>query len=169
MRGGAGLGEEELVADLTRAPAPVPGSAVICGDSTDPANWADLELPETGAVMFTSPPFYSDWRGPDVPAHLRAEATAVLPARGSGAATDAAAEPARGYCDLVVGALLAMESVAVHGTAVIEHEPGDDVAGNRLAALSERIRRETAAEVLEVLETGDFSGVGTLSLVVCRF
>ncbi|MFH9987071.1 hypothetical protein [Streptomyces luteogriseus] len=166
--GGGGLGEEEIVADLTRAPAPVPGGTVVRGDSTDPANWADMKLPATDAVMFTSPPFYSDWRGPDVPPHLRAGASAVLPARRNVADADAGAEPARGYCDLVVGALLAMESVAVHGTAIIEHEPGDS-GGDRLAVLSERIRRETEAEVLEVLETGDFSGAGTLSLVVCRF
>ncbi|MFF7307395.1 hypothetical protein [Streptomyces sp. NPDC008137] len=169
VSGGGGLSEGEMAADLTRAPAPVPGSTVVCGDSTDPASWADMKLPETEAVMFTSPPFYGDWRGPDVPPHLRAEASAVVATTRSGTGARGSAGASRGYCDLVVGALQAMESVAVHGTAVIEHEPGDDSTGTRLAVLSERIPRETSAEVVEVLATGDFSGAGMLSLLVCRF
>ncbi|MFI6853032.1 hypothetical protein [Streptomyces sp. NPDC050416] len=167
--GGGGLTDEEVVADLSRAPAPVPGSTVFCGDATDPANWRDMKLPETEAVMFTSPPFYSDWRGPDVPPPLRAEASAIVAATWGGGPAAPPTGPTRGYCDLVIGALQAMQTVAVHGTAVIEHEPGDDSAGNRLAVLSERIHRETAANVVDILATGDFSGGGTLSLVVCRF
>ncbi|QWB25718.1 MULTISPECIES: hypothetical protein [Streptomyces] len=167
--GGGELSEDQLLADLARAPAPVPGSTVVCGDSTDPANWADLKLPEAEAVMFTSPPFYGDWHGPDVPPPLRAEASDIVSTATNRGRPDARNGPRRGYCDLVVGALQAMESVAVHGTAVVEHEPGDDGTGNRLAVLSERIRDETTADVVEILTTGDFSGTGTLSLVVCRF
>ncbi|MGW2650983.1 hypothetical protein ACWC2T_40405 [Streptomyces sp. NPDC001393] len=171
LDGSGRLNEQQITEDLARAPAAVPGGAMVCGDSTVPANWSDLSIPDRDVVVFTSPPFYSTWSPPHVPERVRRAASAVFcdtkPARLG--RPDTQPQPSGQYCDLVIGSLRAMMSVAAHGIAIIEHEPGDDSTGKRLQVLSDRINEETEGEVVEILATDDFSGAGILSLVVCRF
>ncbi|MCX4744611.1 site-specific DNA-methyltransferase [Kitasatospora sp. NBC_01287] len=173
--GGGSLSERQLADDLVRGPALPPGSAVVHGDATDPHSWDGLPVPADGVVVFTSPPFYDAWAGPEVPAGLRSEARAALAARhpsgdgdpGAGTGTTPGPTP-RGYGDLVVGALRAIRTAAPHATAIIEHEPGSST-GDRLPAVAERIVGEVGAESVEILRVGTFSAGGPLSLLVCRF
>ncbi|MEU5596416.1 hypothetical protein [Streptomyces sp. NPDC020298] len=166
--GGGRLSDRMIADDLLRAPRRVPGGAVVCGDCTAPATWKGMApLPDEGVVVFTSPPFFDDWAGPGVPPALRAEAAELAGGTAPEPPAPCPPAPARDYGDLLVGALRAVGAVLPSCTVIVEHEPGSG-SPDRLRTVADRLTAETDAEILEILETRDFSPGGLFSLLVCR-
>ncbi|MEU1847923.1 hypothetical protein ABZ499_01240 [Streptomyces sp. NPDC019990] len=163
LPGGGRLSAQMITEDLSRGAPHVPGSMVVRGDSTVRATWEKLTLPDGELVIFTSPPFFDDWTGPEVPPQVRVEAESLL----AGGVTQDSYPAARGYGDLLVGALRAAQTVVPHCTAIVEHEPGSGPP-DRLLEVADRLTHEAGLEIVEILETSRFSPGGLFSLLVCR-
>lgn len=162
---GTGLPPSFLL-DLESGPPPDERSAFVQGDAAVAANWSHVTPPPGHGVIYTSPPF-----GPSSPrvradARLRAKVSGLLHEHGVLRTADLAAVPARSYADLVV-ALLRRAGRLGPVTAIIEYEPPDDGRDDR-GEIAGRIRAETDAALLEILETRAFSRRGALSLFVCE-
>lgn len=160
------LGAAEIVGDLAVWPDPVPGGQIIRGDALNGSSWKQLNLPRTGAVMYTSPPFGVSSPVINPPAYVTAAADEVLAAFNMDVLGEEVPE-FLGYADTALGMLRQAAAYLTHGTLIVEHEP-DDLGVDSTAAVVDAVAAEFRGIIhtRHILRCGAFSRRGTLSLII---
>jgi hypothetical protein len=152
--------------DLAHDQGAPAASTVICGDTTHPRTWQAATDITGSTVIYTSPPFgHTAQKAPwSTSTHDRAVQALEHAGR---YVHDKSPEEASDYPSFVTAMLMNAKATMPGALVIIEHEPAHDQVDERIS-IAEHIERKADVAVLDILESGNFSGKGPLSFFVCR-
>jgi 16S rRNA G966 N2-methylase RsmD len=152
--------------DLARDQGTPAASTVICGDTTHPRTWQAAAGIAGSTVIYTSPPFgHTAQKAPwSTSTHHRAVQALTQAER---YVRDRSSDEASDYRSFVTAMLKNAKATMPGALVIIEHEPTHDQVDERVS-IAEHIEREADVAVLDILESGNYSGKGPLSFFVCR-